>query len=130
MTHARLAAAYAVILLLVSALNYIPGTRDDAGLVFGIFALDPFDDALHLASALWAGFAAWRGGLAARMFCLIFGAAYLADGLLGITTGYGFLDFAIFTNESLGFSLGMPRILANLPHIGLGAIALAVGLRR
>ena len=130
MTHAGLSALYAVILLLVAGLNYIPGTRDAAGLVFGIFALDPFDDMLHLVSALWAAYAAFRGGAAARLFLTVFGAAYLADGMMGIATGFGFLDFAIFTNDPIPFSLGLPRLLANLPHIALGAIALIAGIRR
>lgn len=130
MTHAGVSGLYGVLLLLVAGLNYIPGTRDAAGLVFGIFALDPFDDLLHLVSALWAGYAAWRGGAAARLFLTVFGAAYLADGGMGIATGYGFLDFAIFTNDWLPASLGLPRLLANLPHIALGALALTMGLRR
>lgn len=124
MTQRRIAAVYAVILLLVAGLNSIPGTRDAQGLVFGTFALDPFDDALHLVSALWAAFAAWKGGVAARFFLIVFGAACLLDGLMGIATGYGFLDFANFTNDLMPFSLGLPRLLANLPHIGLGAIAM------
>lgn len=49
--------------------------------------------------------------------------------MLGIFTGWGYLDFAVFTNASLGFSLTPFRIAANLPHIALGAVALLAGLR-
>lgn len=119
---------YAAVLLAVAAINYIPGLTDPEGLAFGIFALDPFDDALHLASALWALAAAFASLSAARIFLILFGAAYLADGLFGIATGWGFLDFAIFTNASLGLDLSFLRIAANLPHIGLGCLALAAGL--
>ena len=47
---------FGVILALVASLNYlpIPGIVDADGRTFGIFALDIYDDALHLASALWA----------------------------------------------------------------------------
>ncbi|NKX44048.1 hypothetical protein [Roseicyclus persicicus] len=124
----RLCLVYAAILLAVAAINYIPGLTDDSGLAFGIFALDPFDDALHLASAIWAFLAGLIANRPARIFLLIFGAAYLGDGIFGLFTGWGFLDFAIFTNPSLGPSFAFPRIAANLPHIGLGAIALAAGV--
>ncbi|MEM9798662.1 MAG: hypothetical protein AAF919_19400 [Pseudomonadota bacterium] len=124
----RLCFVYAAILLAVAAINYIPGLTDESGLAFGIFALDPFDDALHLASAIWALIAGAMSQPAARLFLLLFGAAYLADGIFGIFTGWGFLDFAIFTNPSLGPSLSLLRIAANLPHIALGGIALAAGI--
>ncbi|MBF9044192.1 hypothetical protein HKCCE4037_12690 [Rhodobacterales bacterium HKCCE4037] len=124
----RLCLVYAAILLAVAAINYIPGLTDDEGLAFGIFALDPFDDALHLASAIWAFLAGLISNRSARMFLLIFGAAYLADGIFGIFTGWGFLDFAIFTNESLGPEFSYLRLAANAPHIGLGGIALLAGL--
>ncbi|MGP1357461.1 hypothetical protein [Roseicyclus sp.] len=120
--------AYAAILLAVASINYIPGLTDDTGLAFGVFALDVFDDALHLASALWALVAALVSVRAARIFLLLFGAAYLGDGGFGILAGWGFLDFGIFTNESLGFSLSPLRIAANLPHLLLGGVALAAGI--
>ena len=124
----RLALIYAVILLGAAAINYIPGLTDDQGLAFGIFALDPFDDALHLVSALWAALAGLTTHRSARIFLILFGAAYLGDGVFGIFTGWGYLDFGIFTSESLGLELSFPRIAANLPHIGLGAVALLAGL--
>ncbi|MGY6645946.1 MAG: hypothetical protein ACXIVD_12055 [Salinarimonas sp.] len=120
--------AYGLILLAVSAINYIPGLTDPDGLAFGIFNLDIFDDMLHLASAIWAFAAAMISLRSARIFLILFGAAYLGDGVFGIFTGWGYLDLGIFTNESLGFSLSFLRIAANLPHIALGAVALAAGL--
>ena len=53
----KAAAAYAVVLYAVSALNYIPGLSDEEGRTFGVFALDIYDDALHFASATWAAVA-------------------------------------------------------------------------
>lgn len=125
--HRTTAFIYFVVLALVAALNYIPGVTDEDGVAFGIFALDIFDDALHAASALWALVAALMSARAARMFLLIFGALYLGDGTLGLITGSGYLDFGIFTNGVLDLPFGF-KIMANLPHIGLGLIALVVGL--
>lgn len=125
--HRTTAFIYFVVLALVAALNYIPGVTDEDGVAFGIFALDIFDDSLHAASALWALVAALMSARAARMFLLIFGALYLGDGTLGLITGSGYLDFGIFTNGVLDLPFGF-KIMANLPHIGLGLIALVVGL--
>lgn len=124
----KLCFAYALILAAVAAINYVPGLTDADGLAFGVFALDVFDDALHLASAIWALVAGALSRRAARTFLILFGAAYLGDGVFGILTGWGYLDFGIFTNPSLGPSLSPLRIAANLPHIGLGAVALVAGL--
>lgn len=126
----KIALVYFVILLAAASLNYVPGTRDDAGLVFGIFALDPYDDALHLVSAVWALAAGLLSHRAARMFLILFGLAYLGDGIFGFFTGYGYLDLAIFTNPSAGMSFTLGRFLANLPHILLGGFAVWAGLRR
>ncbi len=120
---------YFAALLVAAALNYIPGLTDAQGLAFGIFALDLYDDALHVASALWALIAGLRSRTAARLFLILFGAAYLGDGVFGFFTGYGFLDMGIFTNASLGIDLSLGRILANLPHLALGGFALWAGLR-
>lgn len=120
---------YFFVLMAAASLNYIPGIPDENGIVFGVFALDVFDDALHVASALWALVATLVSKRAARMFLVIFGALYLGDGVFGFFTGYGYLDMGIFTNESEGLSFTLARVFANLPHLFLGAFALFVGLR-
>ena len=125
--HQKFAFGYFVVLALVAALNYIPGVTDADGVAFGIFALDIFDDALHAASALWALVAAFLSSRAARTFLILFGALYLADGALGLATGSGYLDFGIFNYGIQELDCGF-KILANLPHIGLGGIALLAGL--
>ncbi|WP_309668211.1 DUF4383 domain-containing protein [Tabrizicola sp.] len=127
----KTALGYAVILTLVASLNYvpIPGIIDAEGRTFGIFALDIYDDALHLASALWALAAALISARAARMFLILFGVLYLADGVLGCFAGSGFLDLGIFTWGVLDIPFSL-KLLSSLPHILLGGLALAVGLRR
>lgn len=125
--HQRISIGFFLVLLGAASLNYIPGVTDADGVAFGVFALDIFDDSLHLASALWALVAALMSARAARLFLLIFGALYLADGAMGLAVGSGYLDFGIFTYGVQDLPFGF-KILANLPHIGLGGIALFSGL--
>lgn len=129
--HRTTAFVYAAILALVASLNYlpIPGLVDAEGRTFGIFALDIYDDALHLSSALWALAAALLSARAARTFLILFGALYFLDGLLGCFAGSGFLDLGIFTWGWLDIPVTL-KILSSLPHLLLGGIALVVGLRR
>ncbi len=127
--HREIAFGYFVVLSIVAGLNYIPGVTDENGTAFGIFALDIYDDALHAASALWALGAALISARAARLYLLLFGALYLADGLLGLATGSGYLDLGIFTWGVQSLPIGF-KLLANGPHLALGGFALAMGLRR
>jgi hypothetical protein len=115
--------AYAVVLIFAAALNYIPGLTDAQGRVFGIFALDIYDDSLHLASAAWAAASAWWSRQASVTFLKLFGTLYFLDGLLGLVTGSGYLDLGIVIYGVQNLPLGF-KILANLPHIGLGAFAI------
>jgi hypothetical protein len=127
--HRKIALLYFLILTGVAALNYIPGVRQPDGTVFGIFALDIYDDLLHLASALWALAAAVVSARAARIYLIAFGALYLADGALGLATGSGYLDLGIcfYGIQDLPFTF---KIMANTPHVALGGFALFMGLRR
>lgn len=125
MSKLRLIAGfYALALLGAAALNYIPGLTDDQGRAFGIFALDIYDDSLHLASAIWAAAAAVTSARASRIFLFYFGLLYLGDGLLGLATGSGYLDLGIINYGIQDLPFGF-KILANLPHIALGGGALA-----
>jgi hypothetical protein len=121
-TLRRIAFVYMLVLLAAASLNYIPGLTDAEGRAFGVFALDIFDDALHVASALWAGIAAALSNRAARIFLRYFGLLYLTDGLLGLATGSGYLDLGIMTHGMVDMPLTF-KVLANLPHIGGGAFA-------
>ena len=125
----KISLGYFVALMIAASLNYVPGLTDDDGLAFGIFALDIYDDALHVASALWALVAGLMSHRAARMFLILFGLAYLGDGVFGFFTGYGYLDLGIFTNGSAGMEFSLPRLFANLPHLALGGFAAWSGLR-
>jgi len=121
-----LAGVYAVLFAVVTSLNYIPGLTDAQGRTFGLFALDPFDDALHGASGVWAALAAWRSTRATVVFFRWFGTLYCLDGLLGLATGSGYLDLGILLHGVLDLPLGT-RILMNLPHIVIGGFAAFAG---
>ena len=117
-----IAFAYMIVLLAAAALNYVPGITDSEGRAFGIFALDIYDDLLHLVSAAWAGIAAYLSHRASRAFLFYFGILYFVDGLLGLVTGSGFLDLGIVNYGIVDLPFGF-KILANLPHLGLGGVA-------
>jgi Domain of unknown function (DUF4383) len=116
------------VLLAVGLLNQVPGITDAEGRVFGIFELDIFDDLLHLASAAWAGVAAVVSRRAAITFLRVFGLLYLADGVLGLATGSGYLDLGILVWGVQDLPL-MFRIMANTPHLLLGGMATLAGWR-
>lgn len=122
-----IAALFAVALLLAAATNYIPGLTDAQGRAFGIFALDIYDDSLHLASATWAAVAAWWSARASRIFLFYFGILYFLDGLLGLVTGSGYLDLGILIYGIQALPFGF-KILANLPHLFLGSAGIASSL--
>lgn len=125
MSKLRLIAAFlAVALAFAAALNYVPGLTDAEGRAFGIFALDIYDDALHLASATWAAVAAWWSARASRIFLFYFGILYFLDGLLGLATGSGYLDLGILIYGVQNLPFGF-KILANLPHLFLGGLGFA-----
>ena len=128
MTTLRLVTlGYFIALLIAASLNYlpIPGIIDDQGYAFGIFALDVFDDLLHIASALWALAAALISHRASRTFLTYFGALYFVDGLLGLATGSGFLDAGILIYGFYEYSSFLIKLAANIPHLFLGGFALA-----
>lgn len=121
-----LAVCYALALLGAAALNYVPGITDAEGRAFGVFALDINDDLLHLFSAIWAALAALISRGASRFFLRVFGVLYLADGLLGLITGSGYLDLGILVHGVQDLPITF-KIMANTPHILLGGVAAAAG---
>ena len=124
----RIATVYAVVLGAVAMLNQVPGLVDGEGRVFGVFALDRYDDLLHGASAAWAAVAAFVSRRASVAFLRLVGALYLGDGLLGLVTGSGFLDLGIVLYGIQAMPFGF-KVLANGPHLLLGGIAVLAGWR-
>lgn len=117
---------YAALLGFVILTGYIPAFIDQNDMIFGLFRRTWYADGLHLVSALWALAAAVVSRRASELFFQLFGVFYFADGLLGLFTGSGYLDFGILINGVLDLPLST-RIFANLPHLGLGGLALLIG---
>ena len=124
-TLRKIAFGYAVVVGLAASLNYlpIPGIIDPDGKAFGVFALDLFDDLLHVASALWALIAALVSHRASKIFLTWFGALYFLDGLLGLATGSGFLDGGIIFYGFYEYPSFLIKLAANVPHLTLGGFA-------
>jgi hypothetical protein len=122
----RITAGFAIVLLLAALTSYIPGLTDAQGRVLGVFALTIYSDLLHLVSAIWAAVSAYWSRQASLNFLKLFGTLYFLDGLLGLVTGSGYLDLGIlyYGVQSLPFSF---KILANLPHLVLGGVAMFAG---
>ena len=125
-----IAFVYMVILLAAASLNYIPGLTDAEGRAFGIFALDIFDDALHVASALWAGIAAvHRRSRASRIFLLLLRPA-LSDRRPARTRRPArATSISASSITACWICRSAFKILANLPHIGGGAFAVFASWR-
>jgi hypothetical protein len=120
------AAALAAALLFAALTDYVPQFRDASGKVFGLFALDIYKDALHVASGVWAAAAALTSRRASEAFLQIFGVLYLADGIMGCFTGSGFLDLSIIT-EGVRNVPPIIKVLSSLPHVLLGLFAVWFG---
>lgn len=122
-----MSAAYAVILAGVTVMGWFPALADADGRLLGIFRLTWYNDTLHLASAAWAAGAALSSASASILFLRVFGALYLLDGLMGLAIGSGYLDLGVLVRGVQVLPLGF-KLLANLPHVSLGAMALFAGL--
>ncbi len=79
-----------------------------------------------LVSLIWAAIAAMTSRYASDIFFKLFGVFYCADGVLGLLTGSGYLDFGILINGIRDLPLAT-RFFANAPHLALGGIAIVIG---
>ena len=117
---------YVAIFCAVIASGYIPAFIDQHDMIFGLFRRTWYADGLHAASALWAAGSALTSSRASHTFFRLFGPLYFLDGVLGLATGSGYLDFGIFINGVLDLPLAT-RIFANLPHLTFGGVAIMIG---
>lgn len=122
----RLAWLYALMFLGVGLIGYVPGLTDSQGRLLGLFSLQWYDNALHLASAIWAAAAAWASTRAALLYFRIFGVVYFFDGVVGFLTGQGYLDGGIFLAGPTPLPFAT-RLGANIPHLLIGGVAILIG---
>jgi hypothetical protein len=116
----------AAALLFAAATDYVPAFIDAEGKVFGLFKLDIYKDALHVASGAWALTAVAVSRKASMQFLRIFGTLYFLDGVMGVFTGSGFLDLSIIT-QGVQSTPALVKFLSSVPHLVLGAFGIAVG---
>ena len=117
---------YAAMFLGIVLIGYVPGFKNDQGQLFGLFSLELKDDALHLASAIWAAVAAYMSVRASTLYFRLFGPVYMFDGIVGLLFGNAYLDGAIFVNGPAALDWGT-KFFANLPHIVIGGTAAYIG---
>lgn len=122
----KCAVGYFVMFVAVAALDFIPGFKDADGYTFGLFTLDLYDNSLHLFSGLWALAAGLISHVQAVRYFRIFGTVYFFDGVVGCIFGNAYLDFGIFLYGVTDWSLTV-KILASLPHIAIGGMAMFIG---
>ena len=120
------AALLGAALLFAAATDYIPAFIDTEGRVFGLFHLDIYKDALHLASAAWAIAAAAISRQASIFFLKVFGTLYFLDGVMGVFTGSGYLDLSIFIDGVRSTSTFV-KVASSVPHLALGAFGIVTG---
>ena len=125
----KLAFVYAAMFVFTVALGYIPAFTDETGQLFGLFSIQLRDDLLHLGSGIWAAWAGWHSLRASVFYFKTFGIVYCLDGILGLITGYGYLDGGIFFARFPAFPAYdfMTRLGANIPHIVIGGTAIYIG---
>ncbi|MBI2048515.1 MAG: DUF4383 domain-containing protein [Parcubacteria group bacterium] len=122
----KLGLAYGCMFLFVAVMGYIPPFVDERGLLFGLFALDLYDNSLHAFSGVWALVAALISTRQAIVYFKVFGTAYFLDGIMGLFLGNAFLDFGIF-QYGIPDNTFVQNFFLNIPHILIGGFAVFVG---
>lgn len=117
---------YAAMFFFVAGMGYIPSFVDEQGLLFGLFALDTYDNSLHAFSGIWALVAALISSRQTTLYFRIFGTAYFLDGVMGLFLGNAFLDFGIF-QYGIAHNTLITNFFLNIPHIIIGGIAVTAG---
>lgn len=121
-----LAILYAAMFFFVAVMGYIPAFLDEEGYLFGLFALDLYDNSLHAFSGVWALIAGILSTRQSILYFKLFGTVYFLDGVMGLFLGNAFLDFGIFLYGVADYSF-MVKFLMNVPHILIGGFAAFAG---
>jgi hypothetical protein len=116
-TIQKLAWGFALLFLGVYALDYVPGTMDANGKMFGLFSMTPLVDFGHLALGALAVICALISKKAARLYFWMLGVVYAVD----VVT-------YVFTH--LRTISPMTNFLVNLPHtiIFMSALVIAANV--
>jgi hypothetical protein len=85
-TIQKVAWAYGLLFLGVYSLDYVPGTMDANGKMFGLFSMTPLVDAGHLALGALAVIGALISRKAARLYFWMLGVVYGIDVITYVVT--------------------------------------------
>jgi hypothetical protein len=121
-----LALGYAAMFFFVAVMGYIPPFVDEEGYLFGLFALDTYDNLLHAFSGAWALVVALVSTKQSVLYFRLFGTIYFLDGVMGLLFGNAFLDFGIF-RYGIADNTFLTNFFLNIPHILIGGIAMLAG---
>lgn len=109
----------------VVLVTHVPAFNDADGKLFGLFAIDPRDDVVHILSAI-AGAAVAASHRWIRPYLWTVAVLYGLDATIGMLTGLGLLDLTVFTQTWGSPDFGLRNFLINLPHFVITGVALAV----
>ena len=115
-TIQKIAWGYAILFVGVYALDYVPGTMDANGKMFGLFSMTPLVDAGHLALGVLAAVSALVSKRAARLYFW----------LLGVVYG---IDVVTYVFTHLQKISPMTNLLVNLPHTVIFISALIIAAK-
>jgi len=105
---------FAVILIAVGALGFVPGITAD-GHLLGIFAVDAMHNIVHIVTGLLALGAALTSAANARLFFKVFGVVYALVAVIGLVQG----------DTMLG--LMVTNMADHVLHIAIAVVALYLG---
>ena len=115
-TIQKIAWGYAILFVGVYALDYVPGTMDANGKMFGLFSMTPLVDAGHLALGVLAAVGALVSKRAVRLYFW----------LLGVVYG---IDVVTYVFTHLQKISPMTNLLVNLPHTVIFISALIIAAK-
>jgi len=115
-TIQKVAWGYGLLFLGVYALDYVPGTMDANGKMFGLFSMTPLVDAGHLVLGALAVICALISKKAARLYFWLLGVVYAVD-----------VGTYVFTH--LRTISPMTNLLVNLPHALIFISALIIAAK-
>jgi hypothetical protein len=115
-TIQKIAWGYALLFLGVYSLDYVPGTMDANGKMFGLFSMTPLVDAGHLALGALALICALISKKAARFYFW----------MLGVVYGVDVVTYAVTHLKRIS---PMTNFLVNLPHTVIFISAFIIAAR-
>jgi hypothetical protein len=107
---------FGIVMIVIGILGFMPEVAP-RGLLFGIFAINPLHNIIHLASGVIALICGLYSEVAAKVYFIIFGIVYGLIAVLGFMHGEGLLLDKVMINQA-----------DNYLHIAIAIFSLYLGL--